>query len=151
MYHGVLSDRVHPRLSQNIIQGVLVNGSVGRVVGFYKPRDAVEKLGAQIALPESRDLQADPIEAGVPPSSQAEKAQKEQREQRIKMIMSMNTVWPAVQFASGPLMLCVPLMFEVVNADANIEATRNQVRVDGSLPRDIGLKLRVLVVVDADW
>ena len=45
------------------------------------------------------------------------------------MIMSLNTVWPAVQFQSGPLILCVPLTFEVVNADANIEAIRDQVRV----------------------
>lgn len=127
-----------------------MNGSVGRVVGFYKPREAVA-MGAQIALPESRDQglrkamangddraaaqgqrgQGAPDGAGQGGQASAAGGALDdpQREQKLKTILALNTVWPAVQFQQGPLMLCVPLSFEVVNADANIEAVREQVSV----------------------
>ena len=119
-------------LRQNVIQGLLVNGSLGRVVGFYKPREAAA-MGAQIALPElaqpAKNSDADTQgggEDGVR-AAEMEKAQREQRDQKLKKIMATNEVWPAVQFVSGPLMLCVPLLFEVNNADGGIEAVREQV------------------------
>ncbi|PIL30943.1 hypothetical protein GSI_07112 [Ganoderma sinense ZZ0214-1] len=112
-------------LIKNIIQGLLVNGSIGKVVGFYKPRDAVA-MGAQIALPElAQGVQNNP--AVEPMGTQEREQQKEQREQKLKKLLAMNTVWPAVQFANGPLMLCVPLSFESMNADGGIEAVREQV------------------------
>ncbi|KAI0762728.1 PIF1-like helicase-domain-containing protein [Fomes fomentarius] len=101
-----LKDMIVPKQLplKNIIQGLLVNGSVGRVVGFYKPREA----GGQASA--AGGAMDDP-----------------QREQKLKTILALNSVWPAVQFQQGPLMLCVPLSFEVVNADGNIEAVREQV------------------------
>ncbi|TBU64714.1 hypothetical protein BD310DRAFT_943719 [Dichomitus squalens] len=99
---------------KNVIQGLLVNGSLGRVVGFFKPREAV-------AMDEQGEGE------GSNRSAEQEKAQQEQREQKLKKILATNTVWPAVQFACGPLMLCVPLLFEVNNADGGIEAVREQV------------------------
>ncbi|KAI1797549.1 PIF1-like helicase-domain-containing protein [Ganoderma leucocontextum] len=115
-------------LIKNIIQGLLVNGSIGKVVAFYKPREAVAK-GAQIALPEfAQGAQKPPVgELLGAREQELQDMQKEQREQKLKKILALNTVWPAVQFASGPLMLCVPLPFEVVNADGGIEAVREQV------------------------
>ncbi|TBU47339.1 PIF1-like helicase-domain-containing protein [Dichomitus squalens] len=101
-------------LVKNVIQGLLVNGSLGRVVGFFKPREAV-------AMDEQGEGE------GSNRSAEQEKAQQEQREQKLKKILATNTVWPAVQFACGPLMLCVPLLFEVNNADGGIEAVREQV------------------------
>lgn len=110
---------------KNIIQGLLVNGSIGKVVAFYKPREAVAK-GAQIALPEfvQKLPTGEPLRPG---DKELQAAQKEQNELKLKKILALNTVWPAVQFASGPLMLCVPIPFEVVNAEGGIEAVREQV------------------------
>lgn len=129
-------------LVKNIIQGLLVNGSVGRIVGFYQPREALA-MGIDIALPDSRerggpdvpDIPGGPqVEvpqtastgSQVPKSSQKTAADK--REETIKQILQMNSVWPAVQFQSGVTQLCVPLTFEVVSAEGTIEATRHQVR-----------------------
>ncbi len=103
-----------------------MNGSIGKVVGFYKPREAVA-MGAEIALPElMQGAQNSPV--AEPLGTQERQQQKEQREQKLKNVLALNTVWPAVQFANGPLMLCVPLPFESVNADGGIEAVRDQVR-----------------------
>ncbi|RDX56238.1 hypothetical protein OH76DRAFT_607069 [Lentinus brumalis] len=128
-------------LVKNIIQGLLVNGSLGRVVAFYKPRDALEK-GIEIAIPDNQQglrkalgKEDDKNDAGAggradakrPHEKLQEQAQAEQREQTLKKILAYNDVWPCVQFHSGPLMLCVPLSFEVINADGNIEAVREQV------------------------
>ncbi|EIW64958.1 uncharacterized protein TRAVEDRAFT_85034, partial [Trametes versicolor FP-101664 SS1] len=98
-------------LVKNIIQGLLVNGSVGRIVGFYQPREALA-MGIDIALPDSRE-RGGPDVPDIPGGPQ---------------ILQMNSVWPAVQFQSGVTQLCVPLTFEVVSAEGTIEATRHQVR-----------------------
>ena len=90
-------------------------------------------MGAQIALPELAQPAANPDAdtqdggEGGARAAEMEKAQREQRDQKLKKIMATNEVWPAVQFVSGPLMLCVPLLFEVSNADGGIEAVREQV------------------------
>ena len=109
-----------------------MNGTTGRVVGFYKPREAME-MGAAIMLPEARIPDApgapgaDPDAPAPPPDPLALRAQEEEREQKLKRILALQSLWPAVQFASGPLMLCVPLPFESVTADGTIEAVREQV------------------------
>ena len=119
-----------------------MNGTTGRVVGFYKPREAME-MGAAIMLPEARIPDApgapgtdpdapgapgaDPDPPAPPPDPLALRAQEEEREQKLKRILALQSLWPAVQFASGPLMLCVPLPFESVTADGTIEAVREQV------------------------
>ncbi|KAI0651482.1 hypothetical protein C8Q79DRAFT_38298 [Trametes meyenii] len=132
-------------LIKNIIQGVLVNGSVGRVVGFYKPRDAL-KMGIEIALPDRRERNEPdvPLRAIDEPGNTNPTTQRTQptqpaptaptgsqapdaRAQRIQQILQLNTIWPAVQFENGPTQLCVPLTFEVVNAEGMVEAVRDQV------------------------
>ena len=124
--------------SQNIIQGLLVNGSLGRVVGFYKPREALA-MGAEIGLPDNQqglrrtlgveDEKKGGAGANAERGTVLDNAQSEQREAKLKAILATNQVWPCVQFHSGPLMLCVPLSFEVINADGNIEAVREQVSI----------------------
>ena len=100
-------------------------------------------MGAQIALPDNRDQgrnggdetngQAQQQQQGAqknghaPAPGGAAPEQDPQREQKLKAIMGLQSVWPAVQFQQGPLMLCVPLSFEVINADGDIEAVREQV------------------------
>ena len=118
---------------QNIIQGLLVNGSIGRVVGFYKPREALT-MGIQIALPDSRDREDSDApnapggsQARMPTSTPSRSQSTDQREQMIQRILRLNTVWPAVQFQNGVTQLCVPLSFEVVSAEGSTEVTREQV------------------------
>ena len=133
-------------MHQNIIQGLLVNGSIGRVVGFYKPRDALN-MGIQIALPDLRDRE-DSNAPNAPGISQAARApsstlsrsqSKDQREQLIQRILRLETVWPAVQFQNGVTQLCVPLTFEVVSAEGTTEVTREQVRSPQERPVPRGL------------
>ncbi|TBU47337.1 hypothetical protein BD309DRAFT_502547 [Dichomitus squalens] len=93
---------------------------MGRVVGFYRPREAL-KIGAEIGHPDllhppSEDL---PI--------QLLKQQREERQQRLDHYLKSDNIWPAVKFLSGPLMLCVPLPFQAMDANGNIQATRDQV------------------------
>lgn len=121
------------RRLQNIIQGVLVNGSVGRIVGFYKPREALA-MGIDIALPDPRERSGPDVPdiGGGPqvevPQTPAGPTQNTQREEKIKQILQMNSVWPAVQFQNGVTQLCVPLTFEVVSAEGTTEVIRHQVR-----------------------
>ena len=111
-------------LVKNVVQGVLVNGTLGRVVGFYRPREAA-KLHINVLLPEARDPGGE--EDPALRAREEQRAQAEQREQRLKKILALDSVWPAVQFASGPLALCVPLSFEAVTAEGSVEAVREQV------------------------
>lgn len=94
-------------LIKNLVQGELVNGSVGRVTGFSTPRDALDK-GVGIAQAESRNS--------------AEKSLPEEQ-------LQSNRVWPVVQFANGQVKLCIPCSFEVNNADGHVEA-----RVENKFP-----------------
>ncbi|CDO75871.1 hypothetical protein BN946_scf184672.g4 [Trametes cinnabarina] len=120
----------------NIIQGLLVNGSVGRVVSFLTPRDA-KAQHIEIALPDSRERNQQGVpdipggpRVGMPGASepQAPMSQsEEQRQRKVEQILRLNSVWPVVQFLNGLVQLCVPLTFEVVSAEGTVEATREQV------------------------
>lgn len=95
-------------LIKNLVQGELVNGSVGRIVGFSTSRDALKK-GMAIAQTESQN------DAG-----------------RDKPIVPEETyrsthVWPVVQFEGGRTLLCIPSTFDVNNADGQMEARREQI------------------------
>ncbi|KAL7285782.1 hypothetical protein ACG7TL_000891 [Trametes sanguinea] len=119
-------------LVKNIIQGRLVNGSVGRVIDFLRPREAMAK-GIDIALPDSRersrfdvpDIPGGPRVESEDPTQLSQS--EEQRKRKIEQILRVNSVWPAVHFQNGCVQLCVPLTFEVVSAEGTIEATREQV------------------------
>ena len=43
-------------------------------------------------------------------------------------ILKSNKLWPYVKFENGLSLLCIPVMFEVINAQGRIEASREQVR-----------------------
>ncbi|CCM00349.1 uncharacterized protein FIBRA_02379 [Fibroporia radiculosa] len=97
-------------LIKNLVQGQLVNGSVGRVVAFHTPRDAI-KQGAEIARTEVVDPKLGQKRADKIPED----------------ILRSNNVWPIVQFQNGSELLCIPSPFEVNNADGRVEARRDQV------------------------
>lgn len=90
--------------SQNIVQGVLVNGSVGKVVELITYKEAVERY-LPIAVPGDKENGQD-----VP-----------------EYIRKSTFPWPLVKFTNGLLELCVPAEFTVEDALGEIEATRMQV------------------------
>nr|GAT43685.1 DNA repair and recombination protein [Mycena chlorophos] len=89
-------------LVKNLVQGTLVNGSLGIVRDFKTVAEAKE-ANILIVRPEGDDKKPE-----VPRSLEKER-------------------WPVVQFTNGIQMLAIPQEFTVENADAEMEAQRNQV------------------------
>ncbi|KAH9919133.1 uncharacterized protein B0H18DRAFT_882148, partial [Fomitopsis serialis] len=97
-------------LIKNLVQGQLVNGSLGRVVAFSTPRDA-RKCGTDIA-------------------KEAPNGAEKQKPDQHTLQVAENYIWPIVEFRNGHTLLCIPATFEAINADGRVEATRHQVRSD---------------------
>lgn len=95
---------------QNIVRGVLVNGSVGLVTGFMTGDDA-EKAQIEIALSELKEVEN---RDGGPP--------------RIaEQVLRSRRLWPLVAFQNGQTRLCVPEPFDVHDHEGKIRGTRHQV------------------------
>ncbi|KAL4068373.1 ATP-dependent DNA helicase PIF1 [Scleroderma yunnanense] len=90
-------------LIKNLVQGHLVNGSVGQVVGFSTPQEASRN---------STDI-------GTEEGMKGNKAEAMTRYSDAK--------WPVVRFTNGRELLCVPADFTVNNAIGEMEARRRQV------------------------
>lgn len=95
------------RTLQNLVQGSLVNGSIGRVTDFLTTSEA-KSSGVPIASVNEQNLK--PNAPHIPES-----------------MMRSNAKWPLVKFQNGTIMLCVPVQFEVNDAEGNVEAARGQV------------------------
>jgi len=94
-------------LVKNLIQGSLVNGSVGQVVAFSTSHEA-QINHTEIA--QAGDTK-DPSVA-----------------QYIRNRAAQNDrVWPVVRFTNGRVMLIVPVEFTVNNAEGGMEASREQI------------------------
>jgi len=89
-----------------MVQGELVNGSVGQVVRFNTSQEAMQSA-TQIATEEG-------LKGGLSTGSQMAPNYD-------------NSQWPVVRFTSGRELLCIPADFTVNNADGGIEARRRQV------------------------
>ena len=89
-------------------------------MGFYKPHEAVA-MGASIGHP----VILHPPDEVLPPQQLEQRRQE--RQQRLDHYMKSDNIWPLVRFLNGLLLICVPLPFEAVNANGDIEATRDQV------------------------
>jgi hypothetical protein len=92
--------------SKNIEQGVLVNGSVGKVIEFLTTREAKDReiTVAMPALPSNDNLHL---------INNHQFTSKER--------------WPMVRFTNGRELLCAPVTFTVEGFKGNIEAHRLQV------------------------
>ncbi|KAF8225788.1 hypothetical protein L208DRAFT_405674 [Tricholoma matsutake] len=108
---------------KNMQQGVLVNGSLGKVMEFLTTREALDRHIA-IAMPASlkneRPHQASQSEYldlkpsfGLRPINSNTFSNKER--------------WPMVRFTNGSELLCSPVAFSVEGFKGNIEAHRFQV------------------------
>lgn len=93
-----------------MVQAKLVNGSIGRVIRFSTPRDARER---EVDIAKTED--------------QARNPSQEPKYRELAEAAEYNS-WPEVMFENGLTLLCIPTMFDAVNAEARIEATRKQVR-----------------------
>ena len=106
---------------QNIVQGTLVNGTLGKVVEFLTPLEAAKK-----------GIRAITAEGIAPPSDmQYQASNRPQTASTMKHRQSDN-LWPVVSFESRTsaernTLLCTSQTFEIINAEGQIEATRTQV------------------------
>ncbi|KAI0308635.1 hypothetical protein OF83DRAFT_1018166, partial [Amylostereum chailletii] len=94
-------------LVKNTVQGLLVNGSTGVVIGFYTWEEAVEIGKTVVDTRSERD---------------------KQKGRDIPEIAKNSKVsWPLVRFTNGREMLCIPVDFTEENSEGELEAQRTQV------------------------
>lgn len=87
-------------------QGVLVNGSVGKVVDFKSYQEGMSSQHAVLSAEDEHGSQKD-----VPND-----------------IKRSSALWPVVRFTNGLSYLCIPAEFTVNNVAGDTEAGRLQVR-----------------------
>jgi len=97
-------------LIQNLVQGILVNGTLGRVTHFMTIQQANEaRLEiAKLERSNSGPSRGPQPQTSVPPTSDG-------------------TQWPFVEFENGRKALCPPSLFSVTNVFGQEEASRDQV------------------------
>ncbi|KAI0793365.1 PIF1-like helicase-domain-containing protein [Abortiporus biennis] len=101
----------------NLVQGRLVNGSVGVIIGFCTCAEAVRE-GTQIAQFE------------IDPPFERDNKNKNGFNNKPRVperFLSSKVVYPKVRFAKGDTILCIPTFFEVNNANSTLAAKREQV------------------------
>lgn len=94
-------------LPQNLVQGELVNGSVGQVIDFSTSQDALTNRTEIAVVNESKMI----VHGNLMDQNPA---------------IQNDRVWPVVQFTNGKSVLVVPVKFTVNNADGKTEASRNR-------------------------
>lgn len=117
-------------LLRNLLQGRLVNGSLGKVVDFITTHEAIERL-IDIAELEAKPLRSKngdflpTIDAG------ADGVNTEVQYQGLltlnKHAFGKHDKFPLVKFTDGTHLLCAPLPFDVQGLKGNCEAQRVQV------------------------
>jgi ATP-dependent DNA helicase PIF1 len=110
-----------------VTQGLLVNGTLGRVIDFMTALEASNQ-GIRIGAPEITTAEWQNGKEAMKGGKTALKPRVENTPR--PELMRSSQKWPVVEFATkiGPLpMCCTPLSFEVNNADGEVEAKRDQV------------------------
>ncbi|KAH9165820.1 hypothetical protein EDB89DRAFT_1911107 [Lactarius sanguifluus] len=98
----VLKTGAQVMLIKNLVQGHLVNGSVGKVIGFFTGLEAARR-GVDLACRETPE------------------------DERRNAVKQCPTRWPLVKFTNDLEFLCSPEEFTVDGALGNVEASRTQV------------------------
>ncbi|KAI0344112.1 hypothetical protein BDW22DRAFT_1129553 [Trametopsis cervina] len=105
----------------------MVNGTLGRVIDFLTTLEASQrgiKIGIPLGGDDAKKWKGEE-EAGRKGDSHVNPLQDIPQE-----LLRSPRKWPVVQFSTGEEQLpmcCVPLSFEVMNADGEVEARRDQV------------------------
>lgn len=96
---------------QNLVQGKLVNGTIGRVIDFMTIQQANEAR-LEVARLERANTGPSygPQQTPTPSNSELDGHQ-----------------WPVVEFENGHTALCPPTLFSVTNVFGREEASRDQV------------------------
>lgn len=98
-------------IGQNAVQGVLVNGSVGKVTDFLTCQEAKEVHGIEVVL-SPRDKEQNPKTGEI----------------RIaENLWRDHTKWPAVEFPNDRKVLVPPFEFTIENVSGSMQALRVQV------------------------
>jgi len=116
-------------LIKNVVQGVLVNGSMGQVVGFSTVKDAIRN-NVKLALWhefEDPDTHEDENTQNKTSWERKRKRKDKDKHKIPDWLLSRHESWPIVKFQNGHTILCVPHSFEVNNAAGGVEAVREQV------------------------
>ncbi|KAG5728558.1 hypothetical protein E4T56_gene19599 [Termitomyces sp. T112] len=103
-------------LIQNIIQGVLVNGSAGKVIDFLTTHEAVARC-IKVAELARKGEAYDPDQPSPPRDMAPLNNHTFDRQDK----------WPLVHFTDGTQLLCAPTEFTAVGFMGNTEASRLQV------------------------
>ena len=107
---------------QNLVQGELVNGSIGLVVGFANTREAMHR-GASLGVAESP---AKGPENAINQLQHLLAPDPHDIPDAVKEHITSPQKWPIVKFGNREV-LCFPVQFEVNNAEGKVQARRDQV------------------------
>ncbi|KIJ68805.1 hypothetical protein HYDPIDRAFT_25060 [Hydnomerulius pinastri MD-312] len=111
---------------QNIVQGWLVNGSLGKVEEFISTHEA---QGRHIEIAElERAGKEGQLRAVVYPPEEAEN----HRGGLVALdhhTFTPKQLWPLVKFTNGKVLLCSPVEFTVEGLKGNLEARRVQIPI----------------------
>jgi ATP-dependent DNA helicase PIF1 len=108
---------------KNVIQGHLVNGSVGKVVEFLTTRQAWER-GIEIAQPPGPNGGPEVDKEQIPDVPGAATGGFVPMDD---VVFDRKQFWPLVQFTNGMAVLCAPLEFTVEDLKGTTEVRRLQV------------------------
>ncbi|KAF9650728.1 hypothetical protein BDM02DRAFT_1305111 [Thelephora ganbajun] len=103
-------------LIKNVVQGILVNGSVGKVTDFLTCHEAKEKHHIEVVL-SPRDKEENP---------------KTEEVRIAEHLWQNKTKWPVVEFPGDRKRLIPPHEFTIENADGSMQALRLPCRGSGS-------------------
>ncbi|KAJ2919333.1 hypothetical protein MD484_g1110, partial [Candolleomyces efflorescens] len=127
-------------LIKNVVQGELVNGSVGTVIAFATVEEAIQHhIRIAGVNPEDKKFQGSvedtlievskalKLKLSEPGSAGEEQKPLSHGQRESDPQFSIEEKWPLVRFTDGRLLLCTPVKFTVVGIKGNLEATRQQV------------------------
>lgn len=105
-----------------MLQGVLVNGSLGKVVEFIGVHEAQQRHIAMAELERRKEDQESPI-VNMPDAKENESGLIALDYHAFKR----DQPWPLVKFTNGKVLLCSPVEFTVEGLKGNLEARRLQI------------------------
>jgi len=118
-------------LVKNYAKYGLVNGSLGKVIGYCSAKEGLDR-GMNITTYMNLRLQKKPIKAeNLVPEYVAYKerlcvmslSEEYQTEPMLEELM----IWPIVRFENGANLLCIPSTFQVINPRGTMQVTRTQI------------------------
>lgn len=130
LYIHALSNPAHTSISQNLVQNMLVNGSVGKVIGYSTAADVVrERKSGNNKIYVAVPLHLAPLTG----REFIRQKDRDAAQAQLNRWVYDKRSWPIVRFYRGRSrdrtvdILCVPQLFVVANPTGGIAAFREQV------------------------